>query len=330
MPSSVDDPKVTVIIPVYNSAATLARAARSVLLQTLRELELLIVDDGSTDESFAVASAIAATEPCVRVFQMPGNAGKPTAMNHAISLARGRWIAVLDADDRYLPERLATLIEAGEASGADLVADNQRHVDPATGALVHFAFNQPGDGRAVDLADFIAHSGIRGTFDFGILKPVVRADFIARTGLAYHPEARLAEDFYYLLEFFAAGGTGWLVHEPLYEWTMPFSRSARQWTETGAGQWRYDYTTALAVNRHFCDVYKNRPELLALLQRRERDYFMMMHYLNAQRALAQGNAVRALALVASHPSTWTLLVQRVIGRATRALRRAAVEPSGTA
>jgi succinoglycan biosynthesis protein ExoO len=330
MPPLLDDPKVTVIIPVYNSAATLARAARSVLLQTLKELELLIVDDGSTDRSFAVASAIAATEARVHVLQMPSNAGKPAAMNHAISLARGRWIAVLDADDRYLPERLATLIEAGEASGADLVADNQRHVDPATGALVRSAFNQPGDGRAVDLADFIANSGIRGTFDFGILKPVVRAEFIARTGLAYHREARLAEDFYYLLEFFAAGGKGWIVHEPLYEWTLPFSPSARQWTETGAGQWRYDYTTALAVNRHFCDVYESRPEILSLLQRRERDYFMMMHYLNAQRALAQGKAVRALALVAAHPSTWTLLVQRVIGRARRALRGAAVESSGTA
>jgi hypothetical protein len=56
----------------------------------------------------------------------------------------------------------------------------------------------------------------------------------------------------------------------------------------------------------------------------------MMHYLNAQRALAQGNAIRALALGAPHPSTWTLLVQRAIGRTTRAFRRAAVESSGTA
>lgn len=330
MPPSVESPVVTVVIPVYNSAGTLARAARSVLLQTLKELEILIVDDGSTDQSYAVATAIAETEPRVRVLRLPSNSGKPSAMNQAIDAARGRWIAVLDADDRYLPERLATLIKAGEASGADLVADNQRHIDPANGALVRRAFDRSGDGRTVGLADFITHSGIRGSFDFGILKPIVRADFIARTGLAYHREARFAEDFYYLLDFFAAGGTGWIVHAALYEWTLPFSPSERQWTETGAGEWRYDYRTALAVNRHFCDVYKNRPEIFALLQRRERDYIMMMHYIDAQRALAQGNAVRALALVASHPSTWTLLVQRVIGRAARALRGPAAETSGTA
>jgi succinoglycan biosynthesis protein ExoO len=329
MSASIGLPLVTVVIPVYNSAGTLARAAHSVLTQTLAELELLIVDDGSTDGSFAVASAIAAAETRVRAVRLPSNAGKPAAMNHAIGLARGRWIAVLDADDRYLPERLATLVAAGEASGADLVADNQLHVDAANGAVVRRAFKQPGEGRRVGLADFIAHAGIRGTFDFGILKPVVRADFIARAGLTYHAEARLAEDFYYLLDFFAAGGVGWIVHEPFYEWTLPFSPSARQWTDTGAGQWRYDYRPALAVNRHFCDAYKNRPELLALLRRRERDYVMMMHYLNAQRALAQGSAVRAVALVVSHPSTWTLLAQRVIGRAARALRGTAAENAGT-
>lgn len=330
MAPSPGDPAVAVIIPIYNSADTLARAARSVLAQTLTDLELLIVDDGSTDKSFEVASAIAATDPRVRVLQMPRNGGKPLAMNHAIGAARGRWIAVLDADDRYLPQRLATLVAAGEAAGADLVADNQRHVDPANGALVRRAFDEPGSGRAVDLADLIAHAGVRGTFDFGILKPMVRADFIRRTGLAYYPDARLAEDFYYLLEFFAAGGKGWIVHEPLYEWTLPFSTSTRQWTNTGAGQWRYDYRPVLAVNNHFMEVYNDRPEILALLRRRERGYLVMMHYLAAQHALAQGNAVKALAVVASHPSTWTLLVQRVIGRASRGLRGTAAEPSGAA
>jgi succinoglycan biosynthesis protein ExoO len=329
MSASAGVPVVTVVIPVYNSAGTLARAVHSVLMQTLAEFELLIVDDGSTDSSFAVASAIATAEPRVRALRLPSNGGKPAAMNHAINLARGRWIAVLDADDRYLPKRLATLIAAGETSGADLVADNQLHVDPADGALVRRAFHRPGEGRAVGLPDFIAHAGIRGTFDFGILKPVVRADFIARTGLTYHTEARLAEDFYYLLDFFAAGGVGWIVHEPLYEWTLPFSPSARQWTETGAGQWRYDYRAALTVNGHFCDAYKSRPELLALLRRRERGYLMMMHYLDAQRALAQGSAVRAMALVASHPSTWALLAQRVIGRTARALRGTPAETTST-
>ena len=155
----------------------------------------------------------------------------------------------------------------------DLVADNQLHTDDATGALVRRAFNQFGAGRAIGLADFIAHSDPGAPFDFGILKPVIRTAFLRRSGLEYHPDAKLAEDFYYMMEFFAAGGRAWLVHEPLYDWTMPFSPSARRWTSTGNGAWRYDYRNALMVNRHFQGKFGagSSPALTKLLRQRERN-----------------------------------------------------------
>ena len=318
-------PTVTVIIPVYNSGSTLSRAAASALDQTLRAVELLIVDDGSTDDSLAIAEAIAATDPRVRVVPLPENAGKASAMNHAATVARGAWIAVLDADDRYLPTRLATLVAAGEAHGVDLVADNQLHSDSATGSVFRQAFTAPGAGRLVGLADFIAHSDPAATFDFGILKPMIRAEFLRRTGLRYHPGAKLAEDFYYLLEFFHAGGRAWLAHEPLYEWTLPFSPTARRWTATGSGPWRYDYRNALETNRHFQNEFSEagQPDVLNLLRRRERDYTVMIHYLDAQRILADtGSRTKALAIIMAHPGTWPLLVQRVVGRMGRAVARA--------
>ena len=94
---------VTVVIPVFNSATTLARAVASALEQTLAAFELLIVDDGSTDDSLAVANALARQDARIRVIAMPQNGGKARAMNHAAKLAAGDWVAVLDADDRYLP-----------------------------------------------------------------------------------------------------------------------------------------------------------------------------------------------------------------------------------
>ncbi len=316
-------PVVTVVVPLYNSAATLARAVELALTQTLPTLEVLIVDDGSTDDGLAVARGLAAADPRVSAIALPRNGGKARAMNHAAGIARGIWIAVLDADDRYLPTRLATLVAAGEAHGVDLVADNQLHSDDATGQVVHRAFQAPGAGREIGLADFIAHSNPKANFDFGILKTMVRTDFLHRTGLAYHPEARLAEDFYFLMEFFAAGGRGYLVHEPLYEWTLPFSPTARRWTDTGSGAWRYDYRNALAVNCHFQRTLGPGapPELRVLLQRREREYGVMIHYLDAQRALADtGNRRKALAIIAAHPGTWPLLARRVTGRLRRRLR----------
>ncbi len=321
---SAAPPHVTVVLPVYNSAATLERAIRSVLDQTFPSFELLVVDDGSTDGSLAVARGMASTDGRIVVFALPQNVGKARAMNHAATIARGAWLAVLDADDRYLPARLATLVEAGEAHGVELVADNQLHSDDATGKVFRLAFVAPGAGRLVGISDFIAHSDPGAAFDFGILKPMVRVDFLRRHGLAYHPGAKLAEDFYFLMELLAAGGRGWLAHEPLYEWTLPFSPTARRWTGTGNGAWRYDYRNALETNRHFQGKLKGagRPELVALLGQREREYRVMVHYLDAQRVLADtGSRRQALAIIAAHPSTWPLLARRVVGRLARVATR---------
>ncbi len=326
-PPAVTPPAVTVVIPVFNSAATLARAVQSVLDQSLAGFELLVVDDGSTDGSLALARRMAAADPRMQVVALPENGGKARAMNHAMGIARGAWVAVLDADDRYLPDRLATLVAAGEAQGADLVADNQLHIDDATGQVLHEAFHAAGPGREVGLADFIAHSNSAAKFDFGILKPMLRADFLRRTGLAYYPAAKLAEDYYFLMEAFAAGGRGWLVHAPLYAWTLPFSPSTRRWTQTGSGAWRYDYRNALAVNQHFQGKLAAQAhlthlaQLTRLLRRRERDYRVMIHYMDAQRTLADtGSRGRALGIIAAHPGTWPLLVRRVIGRVARFAR----------
>ncbi len=314
-------PVVTVVIPVFNSAATLARAMQSVLDQSLADFELLVVDDGSTDDSLALARRLAGADPRVQVVALPKNGGKARAMNHAMALAHGAWVAVLDADDRYLPDRLATLVAAGEAQGVDLVADNQVHIDDATGRVLHEAFQAAGPGREVGLADFIANSNSAAKFDFGILKPVVRADFLRRSGLTYHPEAKLSEDYYFLMEAFAGGARAWLVHAALYAWTLPFSPTTRRWTQTGSGAWRYDYRNALAINQHFQRKLAARPEFTRLLHRRERDYQVMIHYMDAQRILADtGSRGRALAIIAAHPGTWPLLARRVVGRAARFAR----------
>src|ERR1700675_4753568 len=127
---------VTVVIPVFNSATTLWHAARSALRQTVRPLEVLIVDDGSRDASLAEANRIASLDERVRVIVLPENRGKAHAMNRAIAEANGTWIAVLDADDRYADDRLAILFAAAELNNVELVADNQYFHDAAAGRVV--------------------------------------------------------------------------------------------------------------------------------------------------------------------------------------------------
>lgn len=313
---------VSVLMPTYNSAATLLRAARSALSQDLRDLEVVIVDDGSRDGTNSVARDLAAADPRVRLITLPRNRGKPFAMNTGIAEARGRWIAVLDADDWYTPDRLSTLIESAEQRQVELVADNQFLYDDGASQVVRTAFPAQDNGRPLDKAAFIAGSDPYSDFDFGMLKPVVRSDFIRATGLAYHENAKLSEDFLYMLEFLAAGGRGWLAARPMYYWCQAFGTISRRWTETAGGQWRYNFLSAAAANADVLTAMQNagESELAALLQRRIRAFERLHWIQELARLRADGaTATRLARTVLSHPSIWPLVAQRGMRRAAKVI-----------
>jgi succinoglycan biosynthesis protein ExoO len=314
--------RVSVLVPAYNSAATLPRAVASVLVQDLRDLEILIINDGSSDETAEVAAAQAAIDPRVRAITLPCNRGKPAAMNAGIALARGRWLAVLDADDWYAPERLSTLIAIAERKQVQLVADNQFLYDDGAAQVVRTALPElPGD-RPLDKATFIAGSDPYSDFDFGMLKPVIRADFIRTTGLAYHENAKLSEDFLYMLEFLAAGGHGWLVSRPLYYWSQAFGTISRRWTETGSGRWRYNFLSAAQANADVLSAMRQagETELAGLLQQRMRAFYRLHWMQEVSRLHAEGATPARLAReLLGHPSIWPLVARRGIRRAAKAM-----------
>ena len=318
-------PRVSVVVPVYNSAPTLERAVRSALGQTMGSLELLIVDDGSRDHSLELARRLAAADARARVIRLPENRGKAHAMNRAIAEAAGVWIAMLDADDWYEPERLAALVSAAEARHVPMAADNQRFHDAGANATVGTAFPLEGGDRELDRVSFAAGSDPYSDFNFGMLKPVIRADFLRGSGLAYRENVRLSEDFLYLVEFFAAGGRGVLLSRPLYNWTQPFGTVSRQWTTTGAGSWRYDFQSALAGNADVLGALRARnDELLAALLVSHARACRRLHHLNAiSRARADGAALpHLLSTVVRHPSIWPEIARRVVRAGRRRLARA--------
>jgi glycosyltransferase involved in cell wall biosynthesis len=123
-------PRFSVLIGAYNNEATLERAARSMLDQTVSELELLIVDDGSSDGSAEVATGIAAADPRARVLRMPSNLGIARSLNAGLEAAVAPNVAVLDADDWSDPHRLERQLEVldGDPSVA-VVGCRMREVD---------------------------------------------------------------------------------------------------------------------------------------------------------------------------------------------------------
>lgn len=102
------EPHVSVVIPTYNCSAYLTEAVESVLAQTFRDFEVLVIDDGSTDETAAVMRRYG---PPVRYIRQP-NRGVAVARNHGIEQSRGRYVAFLDADDTWLPHKLERQLAA--------------------------------------------------------------------------------------------------------------------------------------------------------------------------------------------------------------------------
>ncbi|MEQ1438040.1 glycosyltransferase [Fontimonas sp. SYSU GA230001] len=110
-------PAVSVVLPTYNRAASLGRAVRSVLQQSVRDLELIVVDDGSTDDTPRLLAAI--TDPRLRVVRQH-NRGAAAARNAGIALATAEWLAFQDSDDEWLPDKLALQLDAARAAGGDV------------------------------------------------------------------------------------------------------------------------------------------------------------------------------------------------------------------
>lgn len=113
-------PLVSVIMPAWQAAATLAAAIASVQAQSLVDWELLLVDDASDDQTVAIAAALAAADTRIRVLRQPSNRGTAQARNRGIHAARGRYIAFLDADDLWLPDKLERQISFMADTGTAL------------------------------------------------------------------------------------------------------------------------------------------------------------------------------------------------------------------
>ena len=113
--------KLSVIVPVYKAEAFLNECVDSLLGQTLRDMEIILVDDGSPDGSGAIMADYAARFPeRVRTLTL-SNGGQGRARNRGMDLARGEYLGFVDSDDYVVPEMYETLVRAAEAGGADIV-----------------------------------------------------------------------------------------------------------------------------------------------------------------------------------------------------------------
>jgi GT2 family glycosyltransferase len=122
-------PRVSIVLPVYNGERYLATAIESILAQSYRDWELIVVDDGSIDASLGIARAYAAKDNRIRVHEQP-NRRLPAALNAGFEFARGRYLTWTSADNRLLPDCLEVLVQDLESRpDCDMVYANMRMID---------------------------------------------------------------------------------------------------------------------------------------------------------------------------------------------------------
>jgi glycosyltransferase involved in cell wall biosynthesis len=140
--------RASVLIGAYNSAATLQRAIDAILAQTVSELELIVVDDGSADDSAVIAHAVARHDERVRVLEMGRNLGIARSLNAGVEAARAPFVAVQDADDFSDPRRLERQLAVLEGDPTVAVVGVRMHeVDEAGRVLAPRTSFAAGDVR---------------------------------------------------------------------------------------------------------------------------------------------------------------------------------------
>ncbi|PZR54337.1 glycosyltransferase family 2 protein [Xylanimonas oleitrophica] len=224
---------MSVVMPAYNSAGTLLDSAQSVLDQTFADLELVVVDDSSTDTTPNLLARLAGRDPRVRVIRLEGRNGPARARNAALDVARGRYVAFCDADDLWLPEKLARQLALAEESGAPLVYSGYHRIDAGfTGGAAAF---RPA-GRVVRVPTTLTRAELLRRNAVGCLTAMYDRD---RTGEVRMPDIPGAEDWALWLRILRGGGTAVGIDEPLalYRTAQPGSHSAQRWRAVQA-VWR--------------------------------------------------------------------------------------------
>lgn len=126
---AADTPLVSVVVPVYNAARFLEKTVMSVLNQTYRNFELIMVDDGSPDQSLEILREFEKRDPRVRVIAYKPNQGAAHARNTGIEQAKGMYIALLDSDDVWKEDKLEKQVRLIESRGADIAYCSYGFID---------------------------------------------------------------------------------------------------------------------------------------------------------------------------------------------------------
>lgn len=210
------DELVSVIMPAYNAEKYIGDAIESVLGQTYPHFELIIVDDASQDRTVEVVRSFA--DERIKLIRHKTNRGPGAARNTAIDAARGKWMAVIDADDQWLPQRLERLVQVAKEAGEGYFISDDLLICFETpsglkpwvcqGKIRRINFNEA-NYVDFDLYRFLKLKGLG-------IKPFISLNHVKQLNIFYTPECFYGEDFEFVCHLFRTGLKLRFIKDALY------------------------------------------------------------------------------------------------------------------
>lgn len=181
----MDKPVVSILIPAYNAAAYLPQCLDSILKQTYRDLQVVIVDDGSKDDTLAVAKTYSAIDSRLEVYQQE-NQGVAATRNHLLDRVKGDWVLFVDADDWIELDMVENLLSLAQSHNADFVMCDRviNDTDPSHSEPKVFELDQE---HAI--VDFLHHDYFIGSLCNKIIKSDCLQNERFQTGISYGEDA---------------------------------------------------------------------------------------------------------------------------------------------
>lgn len=306
---------VSVIIAAYDVSTIISRAIQSALAQSLPAYEIIVVDDGSKDQTGEVVRKLAEENPQIKLITLSDNGGPGRARNVGIESARGDWVAILDADDSWRPTRLERLIAVAEEHQADFIADNQIYFDSFANREGSFGFKVDWPYKVTDVEDLFLNDIIEVVpFSYGNLQPMLRRKFLLDTGLRYDEKLRFGEDFKLYAELFFHGAKAIITSEAYYVHSTRIGEFSRKRATHSKTRARFD--VLIETSDQLKEKYKDKitPGIARAMELRNKQ-LRLIHLANIAREFRhQRRYFKYLSYLMQHPDLVWLLAKRVTKR----------------
>lgn len=208
-----DQPLVSIIVPVYNAEQSLPRCLDSICAQTYQNLEIILVDDGSTDDSLTVCRKFAYRDARIHVLSQP-NSGVSAARNNAIETATGKYIQFVDSDDWIDENMTFLLVQRAEREQADFIISHYCRVDGEKTTVHGFLETSACMNRLEFAQELIRNPA---SFYYGVMwNKLYRRDIIRRHRIYCYEQLSWCEDFLFNLTYILCTNRICAVRTPLY------------------------------------------------------------------------------------------------------------------